>query len=294
MVSSALGAPTVKMAARHDHIVDRLIAERAPRLAESPVWPAVRPLLYAILHYRKARGMADAIAPLAGRPALAHVSALLALKVESRGLERIPRTGPFVAVCNHPTGIADGVAVWDALSPLRPDLSFYANADAHRVAPGLADTLIPVDWMEDRRTRAGARLTLTRTRQFLDEGRPLVIFPAGRLARRLPGKGRAAADPAWAAGAFSVARRAAAPIVPMHLAGPWSFLFHFFDHWSGELRDITLFHELLNKRGGRFRLTIGPIVAAETLPADSNLAARTMKTHVETTLSVDPDAEYRP
>ena len=40
------------------HIVDVLIAERAPRLTRSPAWPLVRPGLYALLGYGKARRMA--------------------------------------------------------------------------------------------------------------------------------------------------------------------------------------------------------------------------------------------
>ena len=44
------------------HIVDQLIEERAPKLAASSLWPMVRPLLYKILDYRKARSMADTIA----------------------------------------------------------------------------------------------------------------------------------------------------------------------------------------------------------------------------------------
>ncbi|MBV8593543.1 MAG: hypothetical protein JOZ27_04480, partial [Caulobacteraceae bacterium] len=46
------------------HIVDRLIAERAPRLAASPIWPAARPALYALLDYPKARRLADALRPM--------------------------------------------------------------------------------------------------------------------------------------------------------------------------------------------------------------------------------------
>ena len=61
-------------------------------------------------------------------------------------------------VCNHPTGIADGVAVWDALKAIRPDLMFYANADAHRVSPKLDEVLIPVEWVEEKRTRERTRL----------------------------------------------------------------------------------------------------------------------------------------
>jgi putative hemolysin len=268
-----------------DHIVDILIAERAPKLAASTVWPLARPLLYRLLDYRRARRMADAIAPLPAREALELVSVLLSLKVEALGLDRIPRRGRMVAVCNHPTGIADGVAVWDALSAIRPDTLFYANADALRVAPALRDVLIPVEWVEDKRTREGARATLQRTREAMEAERPLVVFPAGRLARRTPGGGLL--DPPWAASAFSLARKFEAPIVPICLAGPWSSLFHFFDRFSGELRDITLFHELLNKRGGRFRLLIGHPVAPSEFPADAGEAAAQMKAYVEKRLPAE-------
>ena len=67
------------------HIVDVLIAERAPRLAASPAWPLARPLLYRLLNYRTARTMADAVGPLGGREALDYVARLLEVQVEVRG-----------------------------------------------------------------------------------------------------------------------------------------------------------------------------------------------------------------
>jgi putative hemolysin len=272
------------------HIVDELILERAPRLAASPFWPLLRPGLYRVLNYRKARTMADAIAALPGREALDHVSDLLAVQVSVSGLERIPREGRFVAVCNHPTGIADGVALYDVIKPVRPDLVFYANSDALRVAPRFGEVLIPVEWRPHLRTRERTRLTLLETRRVLEAEAPLVIFPAGMLARRTgPGQAR---DPEWAPSAFSVARKYDAPIVPMHLAGPWPTLFHFFDRFSKELRDITLFHELLNKHGGAFKLTIGPVIPPAALPGDAGEAALAAKTYVEEVLAGAPDRPF--
>lgn len=276
------------MPAGRDHIVDRLIAERAPNLADSAAWPVLRPLLYRLLNYAKARRMADAMAPKGGRAALDLVSDLLRVKVTVTGLERVPRAGRFIAVCNHPTGIADGVAVYDALKGLRPDVMFYANADAHRVVALFDEVLIPVEWVEEKRTRERTRQTLIQTRAAMEAERPLVIFPAGRLARRTTG--RHAVDPEWAPSAVSIARKYSAPILPMHLAGPWPTLFHFFDGFSTELRDITLFHELLNKQGGQFRLTIGPLIAVAEAPAAD--AASMLKTYVETVLSLDPDRRF--
>jgi putative hemolysin len=273
-----------------DHIVDVLIAERAPRLAATPIWPIARPLLYALLDYGKARRMADAIRLMPGRAALDHVSDLLDLKVEIAGLARVPSSGRAVILCNHPTGIADGVAVFDALKARRPDICFYANADAHRVSPGFEEVLIPVEWVEAKRTRERTRRTLELTRAAMETERCLVIFPAGRLARREADG--TLCDPEWMASAVSIARRHEAPVIPIHVEGPYSALFHLFDRFSEELRDITLFHELLNKRGRAFQLTVGPPVAPETLEGDAVEATQRLKTYVERGLAHDPDRAF--
>lgn len=276
--------------AAHDHIVDHLIAERAPKLSGSSLWPVARPLLYALLDYRKARRMADAIRPMPGRDGLDFVSDLLALKVRASGLDRVPATGRLVVVCNHPTGIADGVAVYDALRTARQDLWFYANADAHRVSPGFHDVLIPVEWVESRRTRERTRDTLVRTREALEGEACLVIFPAGRLARQQADG--SLCDPEWMSSAVSLARKYDAPVLPIRVAGPWSTLFHLFHRWSGELRDITLFHELLNKRGRAFSLTVGPLIPPEALDGEPAAVTARLKAHVETGLAADPDRTF--
>ncbi len=272
------------------HIVDRLIEERAPKLAGSTAWPFVRPLLYALLDYRKARTMADAISMMGGREALDFVSGLLALKVEVRGLEHLPREGRCIIVANHPTGIADGMAVYDGLKAARPDIVFYANADAHRVAARFDEVLIPVEWVAGKRTRERTRLTLAMTREAMEAERALMVFPAGMLARR--GPDGMLSDPPWMPTAISVAQKYDAPVVPMHVEGPWATLFHFFDRFSPELRDITLFHELLNKKGRSFRIIIGAPVAAEALDPDAVVASVALKAYVETVLPRGPATPF--
>lgn len=290
-MSFATPATGVRNPARHAHIVDVLIAERAPKLAGSRVWPLLRPLLYAILDYGKARRMADAIADLSGPEALDHVMRLLALKVTAQGLDQVPRQGRCIVVCNHPTGIADGMAVFVALSALRADLSFYANADAHRVCRRFDEVLIPVEWVDEKRTRERMRRTLTLTRDAMQADRCLVIFPAGRISRRqADGTLR---DKEWMTSAASIARRYEAPILPLHVAGPWSRLFHFFHGLSGELRDITLFHELLNKRGHAFALTVGPLISSAALEGDPAAVTTRLQTYVERDLPANPQRAFK-
>lgn len=287
-----LAQPATQAPARgnHDHIIDRLIVERAPQLAGSAFWPLMRPVLYTLLDYRKARAMADAIGPMTGRAALEAVSALLDIRLTSRGLDRIPPQGRLIVIANHPTGIADGIAVYDALKVARPDLCFYANADAHRVCSGLTDILIPVEWVAEKRTRERTRLTLNMTREAMEAERPLVIFPAGKLARQ--GRDGRLAESPWMTTAVSLARKYEAPILPLHVRGPWSTLFHFFHGFSGELRDITLFHELLNKQGGAFSIDAGPAIDWRDLDGDVVSVTEALKTHVAVTLGQDPDRSF--
>jgi putative hemolysin len=195
-----------------------------------------------------------------------------------------------MVVCNHPTGIADGVAVYDALRPLRPDVCFYANSDAHRISPRLSDVLIPVEWVEAKRTRERTRETLLLTREAMEADRLLAIFPAGRLARQQPDG--VVCDPEWQPSAVSLARRYETPVIPIHVSGPRSSMFHFFNRFSTELRDMTLFHEFLNKQGRAYRLTVGPAIAPSALDGDPAEITLRVKAYVERELPADPDRPF--
>jgi putative hemolysin len=278
-------------AGRSTHIIDDLLVERAPHLLNSPLWPLLGPLRDALFGYRKAIAMADAIQPLSGRSALAYISDLLRLDVHTHGIDRLPASGSCIAVVNHPTGIADGIAVYDAIRAHRPDVCFFANADARRVCPRFDDVLIPVEWPASKRTMRSTKETLALARAALHEQRALVIFPAGVMSRRLDGMIQ---DPPWEHSAVALARRHRVPILPMHLDGPYSFLFHLFGRFSQELRNITVFHEFLNKVGGRYRLTIGAPVDVREIEATGEWLTRHLKSYVEQTLPSAPDQAFEP
>jgi putative hemolysin len=273
------------------HIVDILIEERAPHLSNSPFWPVLRPMLYAVLNYDKARYMGDRIAPMRGHDALEFIAQLLSVRLDVSGLHRLPASGPFFILANHPTGITDGIAMYDAIKHARPDVKFYANSDAHRACPGFIDNLIPVEWVPGKRTRERTRVTLKMTEAAMAVGEPIMIFPAGRLARRRNGL---LVDPEWMPTAISLARKYEVPIVPCHVAGPYAFWFHSFAAISSELRDITLFHELLNKRGKTYRLNFGRAIPPDQLTGDAAVVTRRIKHYIERVLGDGPDAAFDP
>jgi putative hemolysin len=128
------------------------------------------------------------------------------------------------------------------------------------------------------------------TRAAMEAERCLAIFPAGRLARRTA-QGRLE-DKSWMPTALSVAQKYRAPVLPVHVDGPWATLFHFFDKFSAELRDITLFHELLNKKKAAFQLKVGKAIPPARLDIDAARATAGLKTFTERVLPEQPNADF--
>ena len=266
--------------AKAPHIVDVLIEERAKGLRSDPLlWPLIRRFLYPVLRYRTALRMADEIGTMGGVEAMDHMSRLLRLNVDMIGAPDLPATGPLVVVCNHPTGIVDGIAVYDALKTARPDLAFFANSDAIRVSPRFDEVLIPVEWAPDKRSRAKTRRTLKSTAEAFEAERAVIIFPSGRLAYM--NRRGAITERPWLTSAVTLARRHKAPILPLHIYGRNSWLYYFFCFTSPELRDMTLFHEVLNKKGARYRLRFGDLLDPADLPDDAEAATSELQALVE-------------
>lgn len=264
------------------HIVDILIEERAEEWLERPIaWSLIKRALYPILRYREARAMADAIAPMGGRQVMDYASGLLSLDLTVTGTEHIPRTGRFILVANHPTGIVDGLAVHDAIKTIRPDAAYFANRDALRVCPALADRIVPVEWVEESRTRAKTRETLTAARHAFETDRAVVMFPSGRLAHLTLSGLR---ERPWLTTTINLMRRYNAPVVPLHIKGRNSWLYYFFHFVNAELRNMTLFYEMLNKKGAHYDLMFGAAIPPEALGGPPEEAIFRLQRFVETGL----------
>ena len=239
------------------HIVDTLIEERAIRLMRhAALWEVLKRGLYPLLLYGTARRMADVVAPMSAEQTFDYLLETLAMDVAVTGLDNIPREGLVFVTPNHPAGIADGIAVYEALRRVRPDITFFANRDAIRISPALAEVIVPVEWREEERTRAKARETLRAANRAFRAGRLVVVFPSGRLARPTP---IGLWERPWQATAFALAQKHDAPIVPMHIRGHNSLLYYCFWFLNRELKDMTLFREVVNKRGRSYRIDVGEL-----------------------------------
>lgn len=259
------------------HIVDVLIEERAQKLMRSKLWPLYKPLLYPILLYGPAVRMADDIADLSAKGVFDYVSDLLDLDIEIKGVENIPLDGRVIIASTHPTGIPDGIAMYDAIKGWRPDMTFFANRDAIRAAPGLEDMIIPVEWVAQKRTAARSRETLVSAIRAFEAERCVVLFPSGRLA--FMDENKTLTEQEWLPSVAIFARKYECPVVPVHIEMRNSWLYYWFWKINTELRDITLFHELLNKKGKTYKMTFGEPIPPGGLKGDPKVVAERLRQH---------------
>jgi putative hemolysin len=256
-------------------VVDQLIEERAPWLRRGgPGVALARSLLHRVLQYERTIKIGEALEPMPGAVVMQSLAEMIALHVEVSGIENVPLHGPALVVANHPTGIADGIVLFGALAQRRPDLFIFANSDAIRVMPQLADLIAPVEWRPERRTHKQNRETMDYARTAFAAGRLAVLFPSGRLAKR---RWWWLNERPWMASGAMMARKFNLPVIPLHITARNSALFYLFDRIHPTLRDITLFHEVLNKTRQRYRLSVGPPIDPETLPSGSNEAIEVLR-----------------
>jgi len=91
-----------------------------------------------------------------------------------------------------------------------------------------------------------------------------------------------------------MAKRYNVPIVPMHLEARNSWLFYLLAHRNPELRDMTIFHELLNKTGKTFSMTLGKPIGPDALAGDVQDLTVNLQQHCEYALRSDAEAVFTP
>lgn len=271
------------------HIVDVLIEERCPSFVSHWTWPILHPLLYSLLGYKKALKMANYVKTVNGPTAFDYLTEDLDMQLELRNMDRMPSEGRLILAVNHPTGLADGVALWKAIRDVRRDIQIFANADAIRVSERLSDTIIPVEWLQEKRSTAKTKETLRRARLAFEREECVVIFPSGKLAGKENGK---MVERPWFPTVVSLARKQKCPVLPVNIKAENSWLYYMFSKLNGELRDITLFYELLNKKRAHFEISFGPLIQPDELVGDVQAVTEALKNYVAYDLGCDSDLKF--
>ncbi|WP_419785201.1 lysophospholipid acyltransferase family protein [Pseudodesulfovibrio sp.] len=187
-------------------------------------------------------------------------------RVDGQPVQRIPKTGPLVAVCNHPFGVLEGLLLVNILRDVRADIRIMANSMLGKI-PEMDELLIEVDPFgkagSAKRNIAGLKAAM----RWLKGGGMLVVFPAGEVSSLKVKKGMVA-DPQWSPMVGRIIRKTGASALPVFFDGRNSGLFQAMGLVHPRLRTVLLPHENLKLAArGTIRVAFGSTVVAERLAA---------------------------
>lgn len=181
--------------------------------------------------------------------------------VDQKSLSNIPASGPTIIICNHPTGIVDGIVMLHTITRIRKDVKVLGNFLLTKVEP-MKPYLIAVNPFEERNggNLAGLKLGL----KHISEGGCLLLCPAGEVSTWQKGWHHIA-DKRWDSAAIKFIRKTGATIVPCWIDGKNSLMFRLLGKIHPRLRTAMLCHEVFNKKGDNFPITLGAPIAASRL-----------------------------
>jgi len=191
-------------------------------------------------------------------------------EVRDEELKRIPATGPFIVVANHPYGGIDGMLLAKVISAIRPDIKIMANFLIQRIEP-ISDFFLPVNPFEDRKGEASSIAGIKMSFQHLHEGNVLGLFPAGEVSSYNQDN-FGITDREWQTPALKMIKSARVPVVPVYFEGTNSRLFHILGLIHPSLRTVKLPSEIFNKRHKKIRIRIGNPITVKTQDEFTDIA----------------------
>jgi len=178
-------------------------------------------------------------------------------------LAKIPKTGPFILVSNHPLGAIDGILMCKILSEIRPDFKVMGNFLLEKIKP-MEPYVIPVNPFEGRKEIRNSASGMRETLKHLENGGCVGIFPAGEVSNKNNPYGEIL-DKDWEKPALKLIRMAKVPVVPMYFHAKNSTLFYQIAKIHPNLQTLMLPSEMMNDREKPIRIRIGRPISVKVM-----------------------------
>lgn len=235
----------------------RMFRERAPDLARK-LPPGTFMLLRRVFHEKLVNTMLLDLLHLDAVRFCDRVLSILNISVQVEGREHLDRSTRPVIAANHPTGAVDGLVLIAEVLRSRGNLLVPANEILMRLTP-LEPFILPID-----RYRGNFRVARSYAAAYEGDA-PLLVFPAGRTARKRAGLLR---EYPWQKSFVTHSRRSGREIVPVWISGENSKLFYRLYRIRTALgiglniEMLFLIGELLRRRGDRVTVRFARAVSA--------------------------------
>lgn len=181
-------------------------------------------------------------------------------EIQEEDLKRIPKTGPFITISNHPLGGIDGMLLMKLILEQREDFKVIANFLLHRIEP-LKPYIMPVNPFEDRKEAKSSMKGIKDAILHLKEGNALGIFPAGEVSTYKDEK--LIVDRPWEPAAMKFIQKAKVPVVPVYFHARNSPFFYRLASVNDIFRTAKLPSEMLSQRKRKIKIRIGNPISVE-------------------------------
>ncbi len=182
------------------------------------------------------------------------------IKVLDSELDRIPESGSFITVSNHPFGGIDGLILLYIVLKKRPDFKVIANYLLKNITP-LSNVILPVNSFEYG--KEGSINGLKTALETIKNNCPIGIFPAGEVSTVKAKLG--IVDKTWSITSIKLIKKAQVPVIPIYFEGANSHLFHVLGMINPKLRTAKLPSEVFNKKNKNISVSIGNPIAVSDL-----------------------------
>jgi len=189
-------------------------------------------------------------------------------EIPEEDLKRLPKSGPYITISNHPLGGIDGVLLLKLLLKERPDYKIIANFLLHRIEP-LKPYIMPVNPFENHKDAKSSVAGFKSALQHLRDGHPLGIFPAGEVSTYRDG--RLVVDRPWEEAAIKLIRKAEVPVVPIYFHARNSRLFYRLSKMDDVFRTAKLPSELTSQSRRPIKVRIGQPISVNTQKEEETL-----------------------
>lgn len=175
-------------------------------------------------------------------------------EIHEEDLKRIPKSGPFVIVSNHPLGALDGILLMHIMNKIRPDFKVMGNFLLHKIKP-LEPMVIPVNPFESRKDAYNSLNGMREVFRTLKDGGCIGIFPAGEVSYR--NENGELNDREWQDAAIKLIKKAKVPVIPVFFRAKNSELFYRVAKIHPDFQTAMLPSEMMKKRTRPIQIRIG-------------------------------------
>ncbi len=175
-------------------------------------------------------------------------------EIPEEDLKRLPKTGAFITISNHPLGGIDGILLLKIALEQRTDFKIIANFLLHRIEP-LKPYVMPVNPFENNKDVKSSISGFKSALKHIQDGHPLGIFPAGEVSTYREDK--QIIDKPWEEAAMKLIKKAEVPVVPIYFHAKNSLLFYKLAKMKDVFRTAKLPSELLSQRERTIKIRIG-------------------------------------